>query len=300
MRIAWHRVLIVLLLAGGEPARGDEPPAPKTEVDALVVDAGGQPVADARVWVMQSETAESRSDAAGRAKIVLNENHSGGVVLAAVGDRLGVAQFRPARRQGKPSAARIELGQTRSFAVTVQDADGQPLAGARVGTFFSHGPVTRLELPVVDSGAGGKAMLRVPAGARFVAAAATSADGLAGGLAQSASDDAATITLRPLTTVDGQLAGPNGEPYADHDVIASVLIGEGDSAQLWWKWFSAGATSDGEGKFQLTGMVTGTYQVKHRAPQGGDWQPLETVKVAGGAGCLGQDRFAAPGAAAEA
>ncbi len=77
------------------------------------------------------------------------------------------------------------------------------------------------------------------------------------------------IVLQPAATLRGRLTDPDGEPVFDARVSLGTPSGEHRSGAM---MDDRSATTDGDGRFAITGLDTGDYPLAARHP---DYEPLE-------------------------
>lgn len=183
-----------------------------------------------------------------------------------------------------------ELEQGGAISGTVTDATGSPVAGATVGVYGAGDTW----LPRVLATTGPDGTYTVPSvvdGTYQVRAGPPQGSGLAAGWHEGAATRASAapvtvegpgvtpsidVELSGIGTVSGTVTGPGGAPVAGLRVMAYTATDTWVGSQ----W----ASTDGDGRYQLTGVPEGTYRVRF-APAAGsglvaEWYDDTSVRSA--------------------
>ena len=140
--------------------------------------------------------------------------------------------------------------------IVIDVSSGQPVPLAEITGVYRHQLAGRaLELIADDAGKfqGERAPHRVVLCAR-------SPDGQLGGILEIGPDDAETrIELHPLGTAQGQIIDEaTGRPLANHKLEYGVRVHIGDDNAAFADYFGGSATTDDNGRFELTRLIAGS------------------------------------------
>jgi RNA polymerase sigma factor (sigma-70 family) len=176
-----------------------------------------------------------------------------------------IVPINPSEKDPKSTRVNITLRAGRAVAASVVGPDGKPLAGAHVAgrgavfeAFFFSSPKLETASFVVGALEPGKprTVVVIHAGKKLARVCQVRAD----------EKGPITIRLRPLAVLTGRIRDAHGRPRAGLTVSARMRFKGQDREELpceflderaWGKLTGGKATTDGEGRFRIQGLVPG-------------------------------------------
>jgi protocatechuate 3,4-dioxygenase beta subunit len=244
------------------------------ELEGVVVDDAGAPVAGARVTADQiapvphGDVGATRTDPSGRFR--LGPLDSGELVLRAKRDGFLLDEAVHVTALANASA-RIVLRRAQRIAGTVVDPEGKPVADVRIAARPNRGrEARRREEASAHSGEAGTFTLDVAGGEYELVAAHE--DFKEATVAVRSPDRGVTIRLDRGASLEGDVLDEEGAPVAGAEV--SIIPASRSDPKRSWK----GTTTTRGGKFRIAGLDPGPVRVLARKPRIGEGEFFQSVQ----------------------